>query len=127
LRPAEVAHQDRPPARVEDGPDRRDRAADARVVGDAAGAGGVLFEGHVEVDADEDALALEVEVGEALHERGWGGRRGGRGWRGSEKAYPPPLNTVLPFHPQLRGSSASARGPPSGSRSPTRCLSTRRP
>jgi hypothetical protein len=40
----------------------RDRRADARVVGD--GQGVVLR--HVQVGADEDALAAQVEVGESL-------------------------------------------------------------
>jgi hypothetical protein len=42
--------------------DRRQRGADARVVGDAR-----TFEGHVEVDPDEDALALDVELVERSH------------------------------------------------------------
>ena len=68
--------------------ERRQRRADARVVGDAA----VLVQRDVEVDPDEDALALDVEVVERAH-----------------------------------APAPSGRAPRSGSSSPTRCRTRRRP
>ena len=55
LRPAEMGEQDRLAALAGDLADGRRDGADARVVGDLA-----VGHRHVEVDADEDALALEV-------------------------------------------------------------------
>jgi hypothetical protein len=55
---AEVAHQHRAAAALQDLLDRRDRGANARVVGDRAAR--VLR--HVEVDAHEDALPFQVQV-----------------------------------------------------------------
>ncbi len=57
LRAAEVGEQDRLAAGVDDVEDRRGRRADARVVGDLA-----VSHRDVEVDADENALALHVDV-----------------------------------------------------------------
>ena len=57
FRPAQMAREhDRAPV-IERVLNRRQRLADPRVVADAT-----RFEGHVEIDADEDALALEVEI-----------------------------------------------------------------
>ena len=58
--PAEMAGQDDPRALAEQVADRRDRGADARIVGDLA-----VLERDVEVDADEDALARR------RRRRGW--------------------------------------------------------
>ena len=52
--------QDHRRARVEQVLDRRQRRADARVVGDRA-----VLDRHVEVDAHEHALARDVELGAA--------------------------------------------------------------
>ena len=57
LRPAEMAGEDDRGAPLERVADRRQRRRDARVVGDPA-----VLQRNVEVDADEDALALEVEI-----------------------------------------------------------------
>ena len=62
LRTAEVRHQHRRAARVQDGLDRGQRAPDARVVGHC-----VAVHRDVEVHADEDAAAGQVEVGEGVH------------------------------------------------------------
>ena len=79
-------------AALEEELERRQRRADARVVGDAA-----VLERHVEVDADEDALARDV------------GRRG---------------RNAAACTDALR---AAARDRPAGSCSPTRCRTSRRP
>ena len=73
--PPEVAGQDHPGALAEEGPDRRDRRPDPRVVGDLA-----VLERDVEVDPDEDALAGRVDVadGELVHV----------GWAASAQATP---------------------------------------
>jgi hypothetical protein len=55
--PTEVRGHHHRSAAIERIADRRDRSADARVVGDRAS-----LDRHVEVDADEDAAAREVEV-----------------------------------------------------------------
>ena len=57
FRPAEVAHGDDRGAGVEQLADRRQRRADAAVVLHRAG---LLVERHVEIDADQDLLALQV-------------------------------------------------------------------
>src|ERR1019366_8578130 len=57
LRAAEVAGADEPRTPLERVLDRRQRFADARVVGDLA-----AFEGHVEVDAQKDPLVLDGEI-----------------------------------------------------------------
>ena len=64
--PAEVAGEDDPRALRLQVADRRQRGADARVVGDLA-----VRERDVEVDAHEDALARGVHVtdGELVHAR----------------------------------------------------------
>ena len=64
--PAEVAREDDPRAVGEQVVDGRDGGADARVVGDLA-----VLERDVEVDADEDALAGDVDVadGQLVHGR----------------------------------------------------------
>jgi hypothetical protein len=63
---AEVRRQHQPGAALAQALDRRQRRADARVVGDRA-----LVQRDVEVDADEDPLAVDVEVVEALHRTFW--------------------------------------------------------
>ena len=57
LRPAEVAGEDDRRALLERVLNGRQRRLDARVVADDA-----VLERDVEVDADEDALALEIEI-----------------------------------------------------------------
>ena len=53
--PAEMGEQDDPAALVRDLPDRRQHALDAGRVGDAA-----VLHRHVEVDPDQNPLALEA-------------------------------------------------------------------
>src|SRR5262249_54932821 len=61
--PAEVAHDDGRRPVVEDVADGGEGGTDAAVVADGA----VLFERHVEIDADQDAAVGEgLEVGEGL-------------------------------------------------------------
>src|SRR5439155_3709691 len=58
LRPPEVARQNyRSRALIERVLDRRERRANTSVVADDA-----VFQRHVEVDANEDALALELKI-----------------------------------------------------------------
>ena len=57
LRPTEMAGEDDGGAAIERVSNRRQRRRDPRVVGDPA-----VLQRNVEVDANEDALALEVEV-----------------------------------------------------------------
>ena len=57
LRPAEVRGENHRRALVERVLNRRQRRGDARVVGDRA-----VLERHVEVDADEDTLAAQIEI-----------------------------------------------------------------
>ena len=68
--PAEMARQDHPGPFVQEGHDRRQRGADARVVGDLA-----VRQRDVEVDADEDALPGRVEVpnGQLVHRESFRG------------------------------------------------------
>jgi gamma-glutamyltranspeptidase len=62
LGPAQVRHQDGLAARLQDRLDRRQALANARVARDLQ----VLVERHVEVDAHEHALLVEIEVRELL-------------------------------------------------------------
>ena len=63
----EVARKDDPRALAHQVEDRRQRGANARVVGDAA-----ILERDVEVDPHEDALVVRVEIAnrELVHRRG---------------------------------------------------------
>ena len=61
LRPAEMRAQDDPRPVVDQVADRRQRRANARVVGDRA-----VGDRHVEVDAHEHALAFDVDVLDGL-------------------------------------------------------------
>ena len=63
----QVAHQDGAPAAVEDGLDGGQGFADAAIIGDDA-----IFDGHVEVDADEDFLGLDVDLGDGFLGHGGG-------------------------------------------------------
>jgi hypothetical protein len=60
LGPTEVAGQDHRRALLEEQGDGRDRGPDARIVLDLA-----VLDGHVEVDADEHALAGGIEIADA--------------------------------------------------------------
>ena len=62
LRPAQVRHDDRDRAAVEQVPQQRDAGPDAAVVGDAG-----AVERDVQVAADQDPLAGDVEVGSEPH------------------------------------------------------------
>jgi hypothetical protein len=66
-RPAEVAREDRPAAAFEDRADRRQGRANAAIVGDSP-----VVERHVEVDADEDPLARDIEIGDRTLGHGFG-------------------------------------------------------
>jgi hypothetical protein len=66
LRPAEVRGEQQPGPALAQPLDRRQRGADARVVGDAA-----VRERDVEVDPQEDALALDVQIVERPHSSFW--------------------------------------------------------
>ena len=57
FRPAQMAGEDDRRAAVEREPDRGQRGADPRVVADA-----LVLQRHVEVDAHEDPLALQIEI-----------------------------------------------------------------
>ena len=75
-RPAQVRHENRPATAVEDRLDRRQRHADPPVVGDRPG----IILRDVEVDADENRLALGIDAGDGL--LGHGGNAPGRVWLG---------------------------------------------
>ena len=65
LGPAQVRHQHDPGAPAAQLLDRRDRRADAGVVGDRA-----IVQRHIEVDPDKHPLAIEIaEVGQGPHEQ----------------------------------------------------------
>jgi len=68
LRPAEVAHQHRLAAPVDDRLDRRQGHPNPPVVGD----GPAVVLRHIEIDADENGLAGGVEIGDRLLGHGGG-------------------------------------------------------
>ena len=79
LGPSEVGGDDEPGAVFEEPGDGRQGRPDAGVVADLA----LVVEGDVEVDAEENELAFDVEVGYEVHPRltwprTWPGRRDGR-------------------------------------------------
>src|SRR6185436_18358480 len=88
LRAAEMAGEEQPRVLLTQLLQRGQRRPDPGVIGDVA----VLVQGNVEVDPDEDALAVDVEVVKRAHAR-----------------------------------APSGRAPRSGSSTPTRCRTTRRP
>src|SRR5258707_538172 len=57
LRPSQMRSQNHPSAVFDCVLDGRDRGVDARVIFDLA-----VFDGNVEINADEDALALEINI-----------------------------------------------------------------
>ena len=63
LGPAEVGGDDEAGAVIEEPDDRRQRGADARVVADPA----LFVQRDVEIDAEEDELAFDVQVGDKVH------------------------------------------------------------
>src|SRR5206468_3695499 len=66
LGPAEMRDEDDPGVPAAELLDRRKRLADPRVVGDRP-----VFEGDVEVDADENPLAVDLDVRECSHRSRW--------------------------------------------------------
>ncbi len=116
LRPAQVAHQDQRGALLQDVLDGGQRGADALVVRDRA-----VLHRDVEVDAHQDALALEIDVANGLLVHG------------IPPANRPPAHVGRRIRPERQSVGPRASWPsgwpgrPCGPSSPTRCRTRRRP
>ena len=95
FRTPEVTHQNRPPARRQNGLDGWDGASDARVIDNLA-----VFEWDIEIHPNEDALAGEGEVFQGLH------------LETKMKLETPPLRKVVPTKSGAEGVAADWQTPP---------------